>query len=462
MNNFNPELERAHQDGTEWKFGAVANDLGLIPLEIRLSEIPVGVPQFNNVMDTDGCASRSPLNILETKFTYFYQNAMHPACKKWLEDNKYVVNEKVVFNDAFIEILSGTTQNGNSLKAPVDAIRTQGLIPSYMLPLESNMTWEQYMDKNRITPAMYELAAQFKRRFGINYEQVPLSQFKEAMTEDLLSVAGHGWPDPVNSIYPRVDGEFNHAFACVDPVIHALDNYDPFVKDLAPDYELFDWGYSLSITSQNPYPDETVSIFTTLQKFGLLKFFADAIARLWGYNKQPDVEIPPDVVMAPIPPAPAIPTADTPVNKITRFCLAIQSREGYFGPNQLPGYPAGTPAYINKNPGNLRCDPSTKDNWNHLSIGQNNGFCVFKDYDSGFEALKNVVTAVCKGQAPATNAYMMAAKRIGKPDCSYLTIIQYFTVRDPATDKNDPMSMANEIAGKVGISPTAEMRELLV
>lgn len=280
MNNFNPELERAAQDGSEWMFGAVETDLALVPLSIRLLFAPKGVPQFNLVMDTNGCASRSPLNICETKFTYFYNTTMHPACKKWLEDNKYIVDGKVVFNDAFIEILSGTTPQGNSLKAPIDAIRKNGLIPAYMLPLDPNATWEQYMDKGRITQAMYDLAEEFLKRFTINYEQVDNKKFAAALQEDLLAVAGYAWPSPVGGIYPRTEGDFNHAFATVDPDIDALDNYDPFIKKLAKDYLFFEWGYTLSITAQNPYPAETIALFDILQKYGLLSFFAEAWSRL--------------------------------------------------------------------------------------------------------------------------------------------------------------------------------------
>lgn len=279
MNTFDEVKERAEQDGTEWTFGAIQSDLALIPLEVRLQYAPEGVKQFNNIMDTNGCASRSPLNVLETKFTYFYQTTMHPTLKKWLEDNKYVVNGKVVFNDAFIEILSGTTQQGNSLKMPIDTIRKQGLIPAYMLPLEDNMTWEQYMDKGRITKAMYDLAEAFKKRFTINYEQVSSDQFLNALKVDFLSVAGFAWPTPVNGVYQSTSTSFNHAFATVDPTIHALDNYEPYVKQLAPTYTLFEWGYALSVPNQNPAPEEQVMVFETLAKYGLLSFFLDWLIR---------------------------------------------------------------------------------------------------------------------------------------------------------------------------------------
>lgn len=105
-----------------------------------------------------------------------------------------------MLNDAFIEILSGTTPTGNSLKAPIDAIYRYGVIPARFLPLEDGMTWEQYNNPARITQNMRDLGAEFKRRIGINYEQIPSSQFLAALEEDFLSVAGHGWPAPVNGV----------------------------------------------------------------------------------------------------------------------------------------------------------------------------------------------------------------------------------------------------------------------
>jgi len=40
---------------------------------------------------------------------------------------------KVILNNAFVEILSGTTKTGNSLKAPLDTIRLYGVIPTHFL-----------------------------------------------------------------------------------------------------------------------------------------------------------------------------------------------------------------------------------------------------------------------------------------------------------------------------------------
>lgn len=268
MSTFIEAKERAEQDGSEWKFGAVETDLALVPVKDRMLYTPAGVLQYNNVFDTNGCASRGPNNILETKLTWLYHNGMPEKIKKWLKDNGYVqlenYREVIKVNDAYIEILSGTTPTGNSLKAPVDAIYRYGAIPAHHLPLEDGMTREQYMDKNRIKPWHLNLGQAFLKLIGINYEQVPVSQFLQALEDDLLDVAGHGWPTPVNDVYPRTDNPFNHAFATVDPLIRALDNYEPFTKQLAPDYKFFEWGYSLSITRLTPPDQEVISLYQQL------------------------------------------------------------------------------------------------------------------------------------------------------------------------------------------------------
>lgn len=280
MNTFNEQKERDEQRGDEWVFGAIPTDLAQVPLEQRMVYLPTGVLQFNNVMDTNGCASRGPNNILETKLDYFYDHGMHPAIKKWMDDHGYRVNGKFVLCDAYIEILSGTTPQGNSMKAPLDTIRKYGAIPASLIPLNSDMSWDVYMNPARVTKEHVDLGAQFLRRLPINYEKVPLSQFHEATTQDSLDIALRAWSTPVDGVYPKIEGAFTHVVDRFTNEVDIFDGYEPFIKRLAKDYILFEWGYSISIPSQNPYPDETIALFEVLQKHGLLAYFAEAWKRL--------------------------------------------------------------------------------------------------------------------------------------------------------------------------------------
>lgn len=278
MNTFNEGLERSAQDGTEYQFGAIQKDLAIIPVLERSKYLPEGVLQFSQLMDSQGCASRAPINALEAKFTYFLDHGMHPDLKRWMEKNGYIKNGRALFDDNYIEILSETTQSGNSLKAPLEAIRKHGLIPKTLSM--DGLTWEEYMNPARVTPEMKKLGQEFLRRFTIGYEQVQSGQFMETLNEDFLDMAVFAWPEPVNNVYPKTEGVFNHAVAGVDSSILIFDNYLPFKKTLVKDYNIFPWAYSLSITSQNPYPDEQVALLEVLSRFGLLSFFAEAWKRL--------------------------------------------------------------------------------------------------------------------------------------------------------------------------------------
>jgi hypothetical protein len=311
MNTFDEQKERTEQRGDEWMFGSISKDLANVPLQGRNVYLPAGVLQYNNIFDTKGCASRAPLNILEAKLDYFYENGMHPAIKKWCDDNGYRVDGKFALCDAYIEILSGTTKNGNSMKAPVDAIQNYGVIPAALLPLKDNMTWDEYMNPSRITKAHKDLGAEFLRRLTINYEKVLRDRFAEATSLDLIDVAVGAWSTPVSGIYPKTDIPINHAVARITNEIDIFDSYSPYLKRLVPDYNFFEWGYSLSITNQNPYPNETLALFEVLQKYGLLRFFAEAFHRLVS-----NTGIAPISPVAETPAVISTPAVETPVAPI--------------------------------------------------------------------------------------------------------------------------------------------------
>ena len=212
--------------------------------------------------------------------------------------NKIKTSGRIAINDAFIEILSKTTRAGNSLKAPVEALHTYGAIPADAIPLKEGMTWEEYMNPARVTEEHKKLGKEFLKRISIGFEQVHPTSFVQALKDDMLDVAGYAWPVPENGVYPRVEGAtFNHAFMLANDSINAFDNYVPYVKLLAKDYKFFDWCYSISITNQNPYPEEVLTLFEVLQRKGLLAFFADAVKRLFStapihedYPPKPNVQ----------------------------------------------------------------------------------------------------------------------------------------------------------------------------
>lgn len=255
-NGLNWELEKKQSSPEDWVFGSTSQKcLASIPENERIEYLPKGEVQRGKE-DMSDCATRGPINILETKFNWLIKKGiLMPENEQWLSDNGYLTKNGIEFSDAFIAITSGTTREGNSLKAPLEAIRKNGLIPKKLLPFDKDMTWEEYHNPSRITGSMYALGQQFIQRFSINYERVFSNNYETLLKDDLLNVAGFAWPTPVNGIYQRDDRDPNHVWVNFKNKYYAFDNYldvdKDFIKQLAEDYKFVDYGYRLFIT-ENP------------------------------------------------------------------------------------------------------------------------------------------------------------------------------------------------------------------
>lgn len=281
------EREQQEIDGTEWEFGAISTPcLYAVPLDKRQQYLPTG--ELQNIGEEKfSCVTRAYLNDLETKFNY--------AAKNWiiqLENRTFLDqyrNDKgdIEFSDAFIAILSGTTRQGNSLKAPADAIRKCGLIPKKLLPQLD--TFDADYDPLRISQTLRDLGGEFLRRFKINYEQVYYANIEEALKQDIPSFGLYAWPSPLNGEYPKTDGSYNHCVMAFAPATYIFDNYiDPvdgdFIKKLAADYNMTPYGYRIYVSQETNEADRGIplTVFEILLKYGLLAFFAAFFAK---YNR---------------------------------------------------------------------------------------------------------------------------------------------------------------------------------
>lgn len=241
--------EQSHED---WIFSSISDKcLASIPVKDRQHYLPAGERQ-NIGSEKSDCATRAPLNILEAKFNYLVDNEIISVDNvKWLQDNGYFNNGKIEFSDRFVAINSGTTRAGNSLKAPLEAIRKQGLIPKSMFPQVDD--FDEYYDRRNKTKKMDRLGEEFEKRFPINYEKVYESDFPLLLKKDMLDVGGYAWPRPINGEYPRVSYRPNHAFIIYKPQYYAFDNYiadGSFTKKLAPDYDFLDYAYRVYISKE--------------------------------------------------------------------------------------------------------------------------------------------------------------------------------------------------------------------
>ena len=247
--------EIAEQSREDHVYGGLSQPcITNIEPEEREKYLPAGELQNIGEEKMD-CASRSPINILETKFNWLLRNKkISPENEKWLNDNGYIENNSCLFSDAFVAIKSGTTREGNSLKATLHAIYSQGLVPKKLLPqLDS---FEEHHNPERITESIKQLGLDFLERFPMEYEKVYTIHSEELLKEDMLDVAGFAWSQPENGIYPRIDNSPNHAFMVFGfPKYKIFDNYvdsfdGDFIKQLAPDYNLLDYGYRIKIIKE--------------------------------------------------------------------------------------------------------------------------------------------------------------------------------------------------------------------
>ena len=314
-NGLNLELEVLHQKPTDYVFGALSQPcLASIPEYERITYLPIGERQ--NIGDEKmDCATRGPTNIYETKFTYLYQNnKLLPENKKFLEDKGYVVGNRVLFSDRFNAIKSGTTRQGNSIIAPLDSIHRNGLIPKYLLPQVNS--WDEYY--SGITKDMELLGQDFLSRFDLKYERVYEIHYNEVLKDDLINMAGFAWTTPVDGEYPS-PGKTppNHVFiGFARPLFTVFDNYldtdGDFVKKLASDYDLFEYGYRAYISKEYNEEERKQRFRKVPWIFALLKSALESLAKLLA----PKTEIPKEIPMEPVKeePKPNVLKWDTPEN----------------------------------------------------------------------------------------------------------------------------------------------------
>lgn len=280
----NWEKEQADQQDTDHLAGATPDNIASIPWRDRDLYIPKFEIQKAKE-DSQACASFSPSAGWKAMVQYLWdRDLLTPANKAFFR--QFLRNGRIDVSELFPAILSGTTESGNSLKAPLQAIREYGMIPGHLLPLEPWMTWKEAHDPQRITQAMRDLGKECAQRLVFNYERVFESQYAKWLEDSLIAVGGYAWNAPdEQGIYQRVNAPHNHAFLLWNlPPYEAFDSYpDTFdgdaVKQLAPNYDLTDYGYRLLFSKQGT-GKEAEYVNNALSRLWQLGFY-DLFISLW-------------------------------------------------------------------------------------------------------------------------------------------------------------------------------------
>lgn len=157
-------------------------------------------------------------------------------------------NKKVNYSDRWSGIQSGTGINGNSPTRVLDTIRKKGLLPEEFLPNNTDkFSWKEYYSYKDATMSIEELekeALKFLEEYTFGYETVypSILAMKEALKISPLYVAGYAWAIK-NGLYYSA-GNPNHCFVItnIEQAVaykDALDSYEPFMKKLGADYQVF-------------------------------------------------------------------------------------------------------------------------------------------------------------------------------------------------------------------------------
>ena len=255
LRNYGLNLKRQQEElsDKDYIFGGLSK--ACLTAKMPIGERGLNLPQgeLQNIGEEKfDCVSRMAINILETKINWLLkENKLSVENTKWLNDNGYITIHGFSASDAYIAIKSGTTREGNSLKAPLRAIENWGLIPKKLMPQLA--TWEEHHDLARITAKIEALGLEFRKRFTINYEKVYEQDYPNLIQKDLLGVGGYAWPVKISGEYGKSSYSPNHAFMVYQPLYYAFDNYIEdgiFIKKLSRDYDFVDYGYRLFIASE--------------------------------------------------------------------------------------------------------------------------------------------------------------------------------------------------------------------
>ena len=331
------------------------------------------LPPFENQYNSTFCVSFSRLNIAET------------VAKK---DN-LVLN----LSDRHLAVLSGTTLNGNDLNSVSEAFRKLGVVKDEVFPFSSDMLMDEksYWTQIFNTSSIPEESVRY---FGGSHSWITgKDNMKSALAytpcQLAIGVDDHyeqGGVIPV-CLQPL-------AYHCVE--LYGFDQDDNYlifdsvngaVKILDKDYKI------AQAKSFRDLPEDWKNAKTPVQSVNWLVDLLRRIASLFSPaipQQKKAIEILQEVVNE----------VKVFSNMIQKFALAIEEFEDYV----LPGgkfrngqiAPNGSLSFINKNPGNLKYTHLTQSYGSvhyYGSIGHDSkNFCIFPDYQTGFNALQQFIT----------------------------------------------------------------------
>jgi len=176
--------------------------------------------QKGRYFDTMGCTGYGLMNAMEMV-----------AMNKW--------GETWNLSDRFINKMSGTSTRGNTMKRVLETVRNEGVVN------EADWDWDRdkfsWNDYYASVPEDVKAKGKLwlkKYTFGYDGVWVTKATLLEALKYSPLYVGGYSWYK--RGMYYVSVGNPNHVFTVINSKqMLAYDSYQPYIKNLSPDYKLF-------------------------------------------------------------------------------------------------------------------------------------------------------------------------------------------------------------------------------
>lgn len=333
------------------------------------------------IVDVNGCTNFACLNQKEILFKFLFG----------IEENN---------SERFQAVVSGQERDGNDPQNVYTSIRDIGVVEEYKLPFLDGMNFEVYLSPKPMTQNYIDDAKKFKENYEYKHKYVyipdtPLIEKQRLLLQSLkrspVGVSVYAWQMGDNGLYTKPQGARDTHFTVLINAKEGewwevFDSYPEsegdFIKRLEWNFE-FDVAKEICIRKKTEEEKKKLSIIeqilNTIAK--LIPLFAFLVRKKIEDKKDdPDMEemesevLNQETIMVNYTPTPIESPKFSELN--VKFAEAIKTFEGW-APNLR--------SRRNLNPGNLKYTSYTK------SLGaidkDKDNFCIFKDYDAGFNAL---------------------------------------------------------------------------
>jgi len=207
-------------------------------------------PQIGLYFCTLACVTFSALDNIETQMNYYlHEGQFEKEDIDWLTKEGYLKDE-FNFSDRYIAKLSGTYERrGNNASNVYETIKEYGLIPEEDWPFpDREMKEKEYYQE--IPQELIDKGKRWAERFKIHFNKVHISQWDLALQMSPLQVYVNAWYRNNDGIYYNPNMNFNHAVTKFNREDLIRDQYEPFLKQLTPDYNYYHWGFKYDITKK--------------------------------------------------------------------------------------------------------------------------------------------------------------------------------------------------------------------